>query len=262
MIRLGICGPIENIDAVAKLGYEYLETGLVRIYEAADEEFSDLCARVDAAPIKVEVFNGMLPGTLKIVGKDVNAQAIHSYLDKAFSRASRLGAKVIVFGSGGARNVPEGFPVDMAWRQICNFLRIVERHAMDHNLMIAIEPLRRAETNMINLVSEAVALTSLLQLNHIRALGDTYHMAFVSEPVNTLTMNARQLAHMHTANPLTRACPKAGDGGNYTEILQALKAGGYNGRISIEGFIDPYIEAATEGFTCLDAARKAVWAEE
>ncbi|MBE5766820.1 MAG: sugar phosphate isomerase/epimerase [Clostridiales bacterium] len=262
MVRLGICGPIENIEAVAKIGYDYLETGLIRLYEASDEEFAQLCARVDNAPIKVEVFNGMLPGTLKVVGKDVNAQALHAYLDKAFSRASRLGAKVIVFGSGGARNVPEGFPVDMAWRQICNFLRIVERHAMDHNLIIAIEPLRRAETNMINLVSEAVALTSILQLNHIRALGDTYHMAFVSEPTSVFTLNAHQIAHVHTANPLTRACPKEGDGEDYAKILQHLKDGGYNARVSIEAFIEPYIEAATDGFACLDAARKAVWTEE
>ena len=43
--------------------------------------------------------------------------------------------------------------------------------------------------------------------------------------------------------------------------MQALKDGGYDARMSIEGKTDPFVEAGTQGFACLDAARKAVWAE-
>ena len=261
MIRLGICGPIETIEVVAKMGFDYLETGLTRLNEIDEAEFRALKDRVNAAPIRVEAFNGMLPARLRVTGSDVNAQALHEYLDKTFSRAKQLGGKVVVFGSSGARNVPDGFPIDMAWRQICNFLRLAERHAIDHDILIAIEPLRRAESNIINMVSEATALASILQLRHVRALADTYHMAISSEPVDVLTMCASQIAHVHVANPLGRECPKADDGEDYARILQALKDGGYDARMSIEGKIEPFVEAGREGFARLDEARRAVWNE-
>lgn len=261
MIRLGICGPIENIEVVAKMGFDYLETGLTRLNEIDEAEFCALRDRVLAAPIRVEAFNGMLPASLRVTGPDVNAQALHEYLDKTFARAKQLGGKIVVFGSSRARNVPDGFPVDMAWRQICNFLRLAERHAIDHDITIAIEPLRRAESNIINMVSEATALSSILQLRHIRALADTYHMAISSEPVNVLTLCASQIAHVHVANPIGRECPKPNDGEDYAKIMQALKDGGYDARMSIEGKTEPFVEAGTEGFACLDAARKTVWAE-
>lgn len=261
MIRLGICGPIENIEVVAKMGFDYLEAGLTRLSEIDEAEFRALRDRVQAAPIRVEAFNGMLPAKLRVTGSDVNAQALHEYLDKTFARAKQLGGQIVVFGSSGARNVPDGFPIDMAWRQICNFLRLAERHAIDHDITIAIEPLRRAESNIINMVSEATILASILQLRHVRALADTYHMAISSEPVNVLTLCASQIAHVHTANPIGRECPKPNDGEDYAKIMHALKDGGYDARMSIEGKTDPFVEAGTQGFACLDAARKAVWAE-
>ena len=157
MIRLGICGPIENIEVVAKMGFDYLEAGLTRLSEIDEAEFRALRDRVQAAPIRVEAFNGMLPAKLRVTGSDVNAQALHEYLDKTFARAKQLGGQIVVFGSSGARNVPEGFPIDMAWRQICNFLRLAERHAIDHDITIAIEPLRRAECAQLlyNLTQDA-----------------------------------------------------------------------------------------------------------
>ena len=198
MIRLGICGPIENIEVVAKMGFDYLEAGLTRLSEIDEAEFRALRDRVQAAPIRVEAFNGMLPAKLRVTGSDVNAQALHEYLDKTFARAKQLGGQIVVFGSSGARNVPDGFPIDMAWRQICNFLRLAERHAIDHDITIAIEPLRRAESNIINMVSEATILASILQLRHVRALADTYshgHLQRAGECAHAVRQPNRARAH-------------------------------------------------------------------
>lgn len=48
MIRLGICGPIENIEVVAKMGFDYLEAGLTRLSEIDEAEFRALRDRVQA----------------------------------------------------------------------------------------------------------------------------------------------------------------------------------------------------------------------
>jgi len=255
MIRIGVCTAIPNINELAEIGFDYLETSVAGIAAMSEEEFEKACAIVDAAPIKVEACNGMLPGDLKVVGDEVNAQAIHDYLDLAFSRISRLGCKVVVFGSGRSRMVPEGFDTGKAWRQISNFLRLCERHCAEHDITIAIEPLRAGECNIMNYVSEATLMASLIQMPHIAVLADTYHMALGSEPFSAITMAGSQLKHVHTANAIGRKYPKEGDGERYQELFDTLKAINYEGRVSVEGGCDDFSKDARESFKVLNAAR-------
>lgn len=255
MIKLGICTGVEHIDELAKIGFDYIELGLARISELSDEEFEKVAQAVDASLIKAEAFNGMLPGTLKVVGDEVNAQAIHDYLDKAFARARRLGGRVVVFGSGRSRAVPEGFDTAKAWRQISNFLRMAERHAQESDLTIAIEPLRAGECNIMNFVSEATLMASLIQMPHIAVLGDTYHMEMGSEPFSALTMAGSLLKHVHVANVMGRKYPKEGDGEKYDELFETLRGIGYDGRVSVEGGCDDFSRDARDAFKVLNKAR-------
>ncbi len=257
MIRLGICTDISNIKIVETCGYEYMETGLAKLAAMTEAEYDHCVKLVDAAGIRVEACNGMLPAEVRVTGPDVSAQKIHEYLDHAFARARRLGVEVVVFGSAGARNVPEGFEIDVAWRQIGNFLRIAQGHAQDFGITVAIEPLRRAESNIINLVSEAVLIASLMQLKNVRALGDTYHMALCSEPLSALTQAGHMLAHVHTANALGRILPREGDGENYVGLFEALRAGGYDARVSCEAGHTDFEPDARAAFEVLDKARRA-----
>ena len=257
MIKLGICTEVKNIGIVQKCGYDYLETSLAGLAAMRETDFNNAAKLADSARIRVEACNGMLPASVRVTGPDVSAQKIHDYLDLAFSRARRLGGEVVVFGSAGARNVPDGFDTGLAWRQICNFLRIAQGHAQDYGITIAIEPLRRGESNIINLVSEAVALSAILQLPNVKALGDTYHMAMCSEPLGALTMAGPLLAHVHTANALGRVLPKAGDGEDYPAIFRALKAAGYEGRVSCEASCQDFEADALAAFQVLDACRRA-----
>lgn len=259
MIKLGICAPPDAFETVARMGFDYMETGLVPIHRMNDEDFANLCARVERAPIRMEAINGMLPGTLPVTGPHVDEGALDEYLEKAFARARRLGAEVIVFGSGAARGAPAGFPMDEAWRQLFAFLKRADAHAGRHGLTIAIEPLCRPECNLLNLVSEAAAIASILNAPHVRTLADTFHMAISSEPASVLTLYGAQLAHVHIANPNGRACPEPDDGEDYAALLRALKDGGYDARVSIEGIVKPFEEKAPLGLQALDRARRAVW---
>lgn len=255
MIRLGVCTDVKNINEIAEIGFDYLEFSLARLASFTEEEFKETCRIVDNAPIKVEACNGMLPGDIKVVGEQVNAQVIHDYLDKAFARARRLGAKVVVFGSGASRRVPDGFDTGVAWRQIGNFLRMVQRHAMENDITVVIEPLRSVECNIMNFVSEATLMASLIQMPNIAVLADTYHMAMGSEPLSALGMAGSQLKHVHIANAIGRKYPKAGDGERYDDIFAALKEIGYEGRVSIEAGCGDFPKEARQAFEVLNALR-------
>ncbi len=255
MIRLGVCTDVKNINEAAEIGFDYLEFSLAKLASLTEEEYREVCDIVDNAPIKVEACNGMLPGDIKVVGEQVNAQIIHDYLDKAFARARRIGAKVVVFGSGASRRVPDGFDTSVAWRQIGNYLRMVQRHAMENDITVVIEPLRAVECNIMNYVSEATLMASLIQMPNIAVLADTFHMAMGSEPLSSLTMAGSLLKHMHIANAIGRKYPKTGDGERYQEIFETLKEMGYEGRVSVEAGCEDFSREARQAFEVLNAQR-------
>jgi sugar phosphate isomerase/epimerase len=251
MFKLGVCAPVSQIDLAAAAGFGFIEPPLNALAVLSDDEFAAVKRQVTAAPIRAWAFNCMMPGDLKITGPAVDRDALCDYLDAVFPRAEQLGAEIIVFGSGGARGVPDGFPMGSAWLQIMDFLRLCEPIATAHGIVIAIEPLRRAECNIINYVSEAVALAALIDSPHIGALGDTHHMNCGHEPIEALAFAGGLLKHVHVSHSLGnagRVFPALNDGEDYKALFDVLNNSGYRGKISVE--------ASCEDFA-LDGARAA-----
>lgn len=255
MIKLGICTQLQYATKMAEIGFDYIEPALSAVAAMSDEEFEEARAILAASGLKAEAMNGMIPGHIRLTGENVNAQQIHDYLDKAFARAEKLGTKVVVFGSGAARGVPDGFDFAQAWRQIANFLRLVERHAREHDILVAIEPLRRGECNILNYVSEATAMAAMVNMPHIGVLGDFYHMRMESESMESLVRAGNLLHHIHIANGIGRTFPMIGDRENYDSLFNALHRAGYNGRVSIEGRTEDLFADAEAAYQVLRTLR-------
>ena len=260
MIRLGVCTKPENMALLASQGFEYIEIGLAWLHGLTEEEYKEQRKLIDASPIAVEVTNLMLPGTIRVTGPEVDEAAIHTYLDEAFRRAHEIGVKVSVFGSGGARRVPEGWSHAEAWRQIARYLTIANDYCEKYDIDIAIEPLRRVECNIMNFVTEGTLMSSLLNFKRIGTLGDTYHMRCGYEPYSAFIQAGDRLRHVHIGHTLGvdagRIWPAPDDGENYREIFEALEAAGYNGRVSIEASCDDMAVDGAKAFAVLDQARR------
>ena len=260
MIRLGVCAKPEHMELLAKQGFEYIEIGLAWLHGLSEEDYQKELAIVKAAPIGVEAANGMLPGTVKVTGPEVDEAVIREYLEKAFKRAHEMGIKVVVFGSSAARRVPEGWPQAEAWRQIARYLTVAEEYCAKYDIEIAIEPLRRGECNIMNLVSEGTMMSALLNLPHIGTLGDTYHMVCCHEPYQALAQAGTLLKHVHIGHTVGidqgRIWPTAEDGENYREVFEALEQAGYKGRVSIEAGCQDMAADGPRAFAVLDKARR------
>lgn len=258
MIRLGVCTSPDNIDLIADAGFDYIEIGFAWLNGLSEEEYQAVLAKVKASRIGVEAANGMLPGTLKVVGPEVDENAIREYLDKTFRRGREIGVKAVVFGSGAARGVPEGFPQDEAWRQIARYLTIASEYCDKYGIDVAIEPLRRVECNIMNLVTEGTLMSALINHPRIGVLGDTHHMLCGCEPWSAFTQAGKLLKHVHIShsmgNEKGRDYPAPGDDGNYGEIFDTLKACGYEGRVSIEAGCKDLAADAPKAFEALKAA--------
>ncbi len=232
-MQFGCCAKIDQAEAVHTAGFDYLEAGVTSLIPDEDDAaFAPILAHYQASTVPIQAFNLFLPGDLKIVGPEVDDSRAKAYLKRAVERMEKIGATMAVIGSGGSRRVPDGFPRDEAIRQIVHFLGIVADETDNSSLTIAIEPLNKNESNIINSVSEGVFFAKEVDRPSIRVLADFYHMDEDDEPLDTLIENKDWLAHIHVADtgggsPGTGRYP-------YAEFAELLKRAGYDGMVSVE----------------------------
>ena len=231
---------IERLETIAAAGYDYIELPLAQMIELCDEEFESLTVRINKSGICCEVCNNFFPSSIILTGNRVDQRLTERYVDIALERVKKLGVSIIVFGSSEAKNVPEGFEYDSAWKQIVNLLRMINKKIAKHNINIVIEPLCKAESNIVNNTREGLKLTEEVNREHIKLLVDFYHMNIEKEDMCILEEITGYLQHIHIANPNGRVFPHPDDGVDYKEFFRNIKQAGYNGRVSIEAYTDNF----------------------
>ena len=236
-MRLGIRTDFVNLPEVARLGFDYVEIPLNALAALPVSDFEAFVAYVEGSGIHVGACSDMLPEDLPITGDGVNATALHGYLKHALGRAQRLGAKVVVLDGAKSRQAPADGDFPFAWRQPGNFLRLLQGHAKDCGMTVALEPLRKADCNLLNLVSEATLIAGLLQLDCIAVCANFGSMGMASEPMSALRRAAPLLRHVRVENALTRALPRPRDGEDYARLLETLRDIGYDGGVTLTGII-------------------------
>jgi sugar phosphate isomerase/epimerase len=261
-MRFGCCANPETGDVLAQAGYDYLELSVARHLqpEVADRDWAPLRQTIEAQPLPVEAFNTFLPGDLKVTGLTVDEDRIARYMRVAFERVARLGGadavrpSVVVYGSSGSRNVPDGFPRGKAWQQLIGFLQRVGREAARVGIAVCIEPLNRAESNVINSVAEGTELAREVDHPRVRVLADLYHMVVEEEPIaEHLAQAGDWIRHVHVADTGRRP-PGTGDY-PYPAFFRALWQTGYDERCSVEC---RWTDLATECGPALEFLRQ-VW---
>lgn len=234
-IKIGICVPPEQAELAQKMGFDYFEPSFASVAAMSDGEFDameKLCARLG---FRAEAMNCMMTGQFRLTGPNADLEPVKGYIDKTMDRAARVGCTRVVFGSSGARNLPDGFDRGTAWEQLADFLTMASDYAVKHGIDIVIEPLRFGESNIINLVSEGAYLARRVNMPGIRCLADYYHMQMNCERGSEVLGLGSLLEHCHIARKEGRFFPLPGDGHDYASFFDALKAIGYSERVSIEG---------------------------
>ena len=194
-----------------------------------------LKAETAALPLVPETWNVLLPGSLKIVGPGVDLDVLAAYAETAFARVAALGGTLCVFGSGGARTIPDGWDAAEGRRQFVEACRVLVPIAAARGVMLALEPLRRAETNLVNSVTDGLAVLAEVGDERLMILADLYHMLEEGEDVSVVREAGSRLAHVHAAAPGTRTLPMATtDGTVMAAFFRELRALGYDRRVSIE----------------------------
>ena len=224
----GVCTSFEKAAEVKAAGFDYVEPTVGKIVEAgwpAD------------APLPARAANVLMPADLKITGPNVDRAKLLAHVENVAHKSMQAGLENVVFGSGAARNVPDGFDRTQAEDQIRDFCNLLADAADRHGITFVIEPLNRRECNIINSVAEAMIYVRDTNRPGVQCLVDSYHFWLEDESLANLEAAMPWIKHVHVADKEGRTAP--GESGqpevsNYNAFFAVLKRHDYKGRISIE----------------------------
>jgi sugar phosphate isomerase/epimerase len=233
--RIGISTSIANNKILKKAGYSFIEENAREFLVPNESEsvFKQKLTLLKASQLPIEACNTFLPGDMKCVGQAPAHQEILKFGETSFRRAQMAGIKTIVFGSGGARSIPEGFPAKEAKAQFVSLCKQLAPVAKKYNVIISLEPLNTRECNFINSLEEGADIVKAVNHESFRLLADVYHMLMEKESSSEIIKYGDLIYHTHIAEKNGRTAPGVHNE-DFTPYFRALKQVDYQGRMAIE----------------------------
>jgi sugar phosphate isomerase/epimerase len=136
-------------------------------------------------------------------------------------------------------------PAEEARAWLIDALRQLARHAHAKNVRLAIEPINRYETDLVNNVADALVLIEAVSADNVGILFDTFH-ANIEEPSMETSLRAcgARLFHVHVADS-NRWAPGAGHT-DFARVIAVLREMDYARWVSAEILPKPDIRRAAE----------------
>jgi len=250
-VKVGRCTDVDKLAETKAAGFDYAELGTRNIAKLSEEELAAALAKHKEVGLPTPVANVFLPNEMKVVGPSVDDKAVMEYVQKAFDRMSKFGVQIIVFGSGGARKVPDGFSKDEAFNQLVAFAKKIAPLAQQKGITLAVEPLKSQETNIINTAAEGLKWVKAVDHPNFRLMVDFYHLASEKEDPRILVEARDYIKHFHIANPNKRVFPMSATEYDYAGFFENLKKMGYRGRISVEAGTKNFAEEGPKALAFL-----------
>ena len=108
-MKFGAYTKPEFLPLVQSLGYDYYEGNLHKIATMSEDEYTQLSITLQQLNLPMYATVVFFGSDVALIGESTDFAAIAAYADHALARASKLGAKIAVLGSGAARKIPDGF---------------------------------------------------------------------------------------------------------------------------------------------------------
>ena len=243
-MKYGVCIGLDDLDGIklaAETGFDYVEFSFQALSRADDELMDKVVALLSECNFKGETANCFIPNSFALTSDEIDKEALADFIEKGMINGKKVGLETVVFGSGGAKRIPDGVDYGTAFNRLVDFLRdIAAPIAKKYDVTIVVEPLCKLEVNIINTVKEGAILAAVCGMDNVADLADLYHMVVENDSIENIIEVGSLLRHAHIS------CPKADDKGNkrtfmkdineydYKPFIDALRAVGCP-RCSIEG---------------------------
>lgn len=128
-------------------------------------------------------------------------------------------------------------------RRAAESLRRVADHAGERGVRLAIEPLNRFETDLVNTVDQALELVDFIDRDNVGLLVDTFHMNIEEKSIgDAVRLAGDRIFHVQVAEN-DRGAPGTGHV-PWAEFFTALDDIEYQGQVVVESFLPTVKEIA------------------
>ena len=241
----GACRGVNDAKLMKEIGFDFFENGVASALkpQATGDEWKKQRDLILGAALPLRSCNGFLPGTFRLTGPEAKFDDALAYAEAACRHGEEVGVKTIVFGSGGARNVPGDFTaadrkarpnILEGVKQYTEFCRLLTARISDLKVTVVIEPLSPNESNIINYVWQGLQIVEDVGSPRLQQLADIFHMMAGRETPESIVLAGERLKHVHVATFEKRQYPGANDTEKLAPYFNALKKVGYTGGVSCE----------------------------
>lgn len=234
------------IERAQALGFTAMDIPVRRL---DDRDVSETKAKLEDLGIQA-VAVAAIGNQYDLTSQDglVRRNAIH-YIQKLVTNSHGIGATILggVFYAPIGKLVGRG-PSEAELSRSAEGLREVARFAQDHGVKLAMEPVSRYETYLINTVDQGLEMVERVGEPNVGLLLDTYHMNVEEKDFyRPIASAGERLFHCHACEN-DRGIPGTGLV-HWDRVFQALRDISYQGVVSIESFVSSVPEIAAS--TCI-----------
>jgi D-psicose/D-tagatose/L-ribulose 3-epimerase len=219
----------------SEYGAEVIELAIVEPSEVSPEKVLEA---LQANGLERPVICGAFTPGRDLRGSEEAVASASKYISDLIDLGQSMGAKVVcgpVYSQTGKAEAYSESERDAQLSRIAEALKPLCLKAEAAGIILAVEPLNRFETDCINTLKQAVDLIDRVGSPDLKIHIDTFHMNIEeADSAAAIIEHAAYIGHVH-ASASHRGLLGA-DQVDWTGVLGALEAIGYDGDIVIESF--------------------------
>jgi len=222
----------QNIADIAAMGYDGVELA-IRDPKLVDVDALEALTREHGLRVPA-IGTGQAWGEEKLSFTDPDESVRRAAIERIKSHvplAARFNAVIIIGLLRGI--IKPGITQEQGMAWVCEALQECSTAAKPYGVRLALEPINRYETTLVNSVAEGMALIERVGAENFGLLLDTFHMN-IEEPdiLESISTCGERIFHFHVADS-NRWYPGAGHL-DFPGILSSLHSTGYGGFVSGE----------------------------
>jgi D-psicose/D-tagatose/L-ribulose 3-epimerase len=160
--------------------------------------------------------------------------------------AAQLGSETVcgpMYSAVGKDHIEDPAERQREWQRAVSGIKVMAEAARKNGIKLALEPLNRFETDMINVVSQGLKFIEETGMDNVGFHLDTFHMHLEEkDSADAIRSAGKKIFHFHACEN-DRGVPGTGQV-RWNEIAKALKEVDYPGPVVIESFTDQVKEIA------------------
>lgn len=160
------------------------------------------------------------------------------YLVECIELAAAVGASIVsgpMYSAAGKARMLSARDRENQRRKAVANIRVAAAYASDRGVTLAIEPLNRFETDLVNTVGQGIEFCQRVDRDNVGLTLDTFHMGIEEKHLGEAIRAAAPWIRSFQASENDRGAPGSGHL-PWSEIFDTLEAIGYRGPIVVESF--------------------------